>query len=211
MSRDNQDPELFGQTPWQTVGPFFHYALPWKGGADLVGASALGARPELMPEAHDQLARSRPKGAVQGEIIEIRGRIIDGAGEPVPDALVEIWQADHEGNYAGDADAGFVGFGRCATGEDGAFGFRTIMPGRVAGPGNSVQAPHLAVGILGRGLLKRLVTRIYFGDRAGLDEDPILAFVPAARRGTLIAKRDGEAYRFDIHVQGKDETVFFDF
>jgi protocatechuate 3,4-dioxygenase, alpha subunit len=211
VSKDNQSPELFGQTPWQTVGPFFHYALPWKGGADLIGASALGARPELLPEGHDQLVRSGEKGPVRGEAIEIRGRVFDGAGEPIPDALVEIWQADDQGRYGGGAADGFTGFGRCATGENGGFAFRTIMPGRVAGPGNTLQAPHLAVSILGRGLLKRLVTRIYFEDREGLDDDPVLALVPPARRGTLIAKPDAKAYGFDIHVQGDRETVFFEF
>ena len=207
MTRDNQSPELFGQTPSQTVGPFFHYALPWPGGADLVGTEQIGARPELVPPDHMQLASPAQKPPVEGRVIEIFGRVLDGAGHAVPDALVEIWQADGEGRYG----SGFIGFGRCATGEDGGYRFRTVLPGRVAGPGNSLQAAHVAVGVLGRGLLKRLVTRLYFDDQPGLDDDPILALVPEARRATLIARGQGDAYRFDIHLQGADETVFFAF
>ena len=204
---DNRSPELFGQTPWQTLGPFFHYALPWKGGADLVGASDLGARAELMPPEHDLLHASGSRGPIAGEVIEIAGQVLDGAGEPLPDALVEIWQADAEGDYG----SAFEGFGRAATGEDGGFRFRTLRPGRVPGPGNSLQAAHIAVGVLGRGIIKRLVTRLYFEGDGGLDEDPVLALVPAARRPTLIAQRSGEAaWRFDIRLQGEHETVFFD-
>ena len=204
---DNQSPELFGQTPWQTLGPFFHYALPWKGGADLVGASDLGARADLMPAAHDLLHTTAARDPVAGEPIEIVGQVLDGAGDPLPDALVEIWQADAEGAYGPE----FLGFGRAATGEDGTFRFRTIRPGRVPGPGNTLQAAHIAVGVLGRGLIKRLVTRLYFQDGEGLDDDPILALVPAERRPTLIARRSGEgAWRFDIRLQGEHETVFFD-
>jgi protocatechuate 3,4-dioxygenase alpha subunit len=216
---DNQTSELFGQTPWQTLGPFFHYALPWKGGADLVGGSDLGARPELMPSGHDLLHRTAPRGQVDGDRIEIEGRVLDGAGEPLADAMVEIWQADAQGRYENLADAPqdaprdpqFVGFGRAATQEDGSFRFRTIRPGRVPGPGNSLQAAHIAVAVLGRGLIKRLVTRLYFEGGEGVDDDPVLTLVPAARRATLIARRTGEAaYRFDIRLQGEHETVFFD-
>lgn len=204
---DNQSPERFGQTPWQTLGPFFHYALPWKGGADLVGTSDLGARADLMPAAHDLLHATGQREAVAGDVIEIEGRVLDGAGEPLPDALVEIWQADAEGDYG----ARFAGFGRAATGEDGTFRFRTVRPGRVPGPGNALQAAHIAIGVLGRGLIKRLVTRLYFEDGEGLDDDPVLALVPAVRRPTLIARRSGDAvWRFDIRLQGEHETVFFD-
>ena len=101
---DNQAPELFGQTPSQTVGPFFHYGLPWKGGADLVGKSDLGARPDLFPEAHYVLNVSSPSGVPQGEMIDLRGRVIDGNGETVPDAMLEIWQANAAGRYASLAD-----------------------------------------------------------------------------------------------------------
>src|SRR5580693_9162318 len=101
---DNQAPELFGQTPSQTVGPFFHYGLPWKGGADLIGKSDLGARPDLFPENHHGLNRSSPHGVPQGEAIELRGRVLDGQGVGVPDAMLEIWQANAGGRYASLAD-----------------------------------------------------------------------------------------------------------
>ncbi|MDR3508810.1 MAG: protocatechuate 3,4-dioxygenase subunit alpha [Caulobacteraceae bacterium] len=216
---DNQSPELFGQTPWQTVGPFFHYGLPWKGGADLTGGSDLGARPELTPEGHYVLKTARDPGPLAGKMIEIVGQVFDADDVPVPDAMIEIWQANAAGRYNSPddpreelaLDAGFIGFGRGATSEDGEYRFNTILPGRTPGPGNSQQAPHIAVGVFGRGLLKRLVTRIYFEGEAANDEDPILALAPAARRLTLIASKTGEAtYRFDIHLQGEHETVFFD-
>jgi protocatechuate 3,4-dioxygenase alpha subunit len=216
--QDNQAAEMFGQTPWQTVGPFFHYALPWKGGADLLGASDLGARPDLFPAAHDLLHASTHRERVSGEAIEIRGHVFDASGAPVPDAMIEIWQANAAGRYASPADArddlpldgGFSGFGRSATSAAGEFVFKTVKPGRVPGPGNSLQAPHIAVGVFGRGLLKRLVTRLYFaGDPANAD-DPILDLVPVARRQTLIARQAQGHWRFDIHLQGESETVFFD-
>ena len=210
----------FKQTPWQTVGPFFHYGLPWKGGADLVaGEGELGARPDLIPDGHYFLGGGE-KGRLtaRGEPIEIVGRVLDGDGEPVPDAMVEIWQANPDGRYAASADVreappldpGFTGFGRSSTGVDGGFRFRTLKPGRVPGPGNTLQAPHIAVGLFGRGLLKRLVTRIYFEDEAANAEDPILALVPEGRRHTLIARREGPAWRFDLRLQGAGETVFFE-
>jgi protocatechuate 3,4-dioxygenase alpha subunit len=181
-----------GQTPWQTVGPFFHYGLIREGGSDLVADGHHGR-------------------------IAIVGRVIDGDGQPVPDALVEIWQADAAGRYPHPDDPdhaaahpAFLSFGRSATREDGWFGFMTIRPGRVAGPGNSLQAPHIAVGVMARGLLKRVTTRLYFADAPENAEDPILALVPPERRGTLIAKRDGDAWRFDIVLQGAAETVFLD-
>lgn len=205
----DDDRRALGQTPWQTVGPFFHYALPWPGGADLAGTSDAGARADLVPAEHFLLLARQP-GAVAGEVIEILGRVTDGAGEPVPDALVEIWQADALGAYEPD-DGAFPRFGRAATADDGGFRFRTIRPGRVAGPGNTLQAAHVAVGVLGRGLLKRLVTRLYFEGEPGLDEDPILALAPKDRQATLIARRVGPtSYRFDIVLQGEGETVFFD-
>ena len=221
MALDNQSEELFGQTPWQTVGPFFHYGLPWKGGADLIGGSDLGARPELMPEANYLLNQPMARGPIAGQPIEITGQVFDAAGAPVPDAMIEIWQANAAGRYNSPDDArealaleaDFTGFGRSSTGEDGGFRFRTILPGRVPGPGNSQQAAHIAVGVFGRGLIKRLITRLYFAGEDGLDEDPILALVPPERRATLIAaKVDGApaTYRFDIRLQGEHETVFFD-
>lgn len=208
---DNQSKELFGQTPWQTVGPFFHYGLPWKGGADLTGMSELGARADLFAPEHYLLRTPSSRAPVEGKQIEIFGRVLDGDGRPVPDALVEIWQADARGNYCDPAtEHQFIGFGRAATGNDGDYRFRTILPGRVPGPGNSLQAPHIAVGVMARGLLKRLVTRLYFPDGEGLESDPILELVPPARRDTLIARKDPGGYRFDIVLQGEGETVFFD-
>ena len=203
MSRER----LLGQTPWQTVGPFFHYALAHPGGADLVSASDAGARPDLVPAEHFLLTPPRRAGGCDGGAIEIEGRVLDGEGAPLPDALIEIWQADAAGGYGDE----FAHFGRCATRDDGAFSFRTVLPGRVAGPGNSLQAAHIAVGVLGRGILSRLVTRIYFEDQPGLDEDGVLALVPPERRKTLIARPVGSGrYSFDIVLQGRDETVFFD-
>lgn len=208
---DNQSEELFGQTPWQTVGPFFHYGLPWKGGADLTGSSELGARPDLCAPEHFLLRTPQPHGPIEGVGIEIVGRVLDGDRQPVPDALVEIWQADARGHYFElDGNANFIGFGRSATSNDGEYRFRTIFPGRVPGPGNSLQAPHIAVSVLARGLLKRLVTRIYLPGGEGLDIDPILELVPADRRATLIARKQGGTYCFDIVLQGDHETVFFD-
>ena len=218
---DNQSPELFGQTPWQTVGPFFHYGLPWRGGADLIGDSDLGVWPQPESESGAAPNPSGNRGAIAGLPIEIVGKVFDGAGEPVPDAMIEIWQANADGRYNSPADpretagldANFIGFGRSPTTEEGAFHFRTILPGRTPGPGNGLQAAHIAIGVFGRGLLKRLVTRLYFEGEEGQDEDKVLALVPPERRATLIARKVQDApatYRFDIHLQGAHETVFFD-
>ncbi|MFE8583465.1 protocatechuate 3,4-dioxygenase subunit alpha [Sphingomonas sp. NCPPB 2930] len=216
---DNQDPALFGQTPSQTVGPFFHYGLPWRGGADLVGRSDMGARPELMPEAHYVLNLSSPTGTPEGQVIEVTGRVLDGQGAVVPDAMVEIWQANAAGRYRSlddtrqelPIDPHFVGFGRSATDEEGRFRFRTIMPGRVPGPANGLQAPHLAVSIFARGLLRRLATRIYFDGADGNDTDPVLALVPPERRATLIAVQGAPGvWSLDLVLQGARETVMFD-
>jgi protocatechuate 3,4-dioxygenase alpha subunit len=175
-----------GQTPSQTIGPFFHFSLPWEGGADLVGAHQAN------------------------RVIEISGRVLDGAGEPVGDALLEIWQADAAGAHAASED--FIGFGRCATDAEGFYRFRTLFPGRSPAPGGGLQAPHVALSVLARGLLKRLATRIYFEDGEGNAEDPVLGLVPPGRRSTLVATLQGSAagYRFDILLQGERETVFFD-
>jgi protocatechuate 3,4-dioxygenase alpha subunit len=221
MTGDDQGSERLGQTPWQTVGPFFHYGLPWKGGADLIGASDLGARPDLTAPEHFLLNGPIRRGEVAGQAVEIIGQVFDGAGAPVPDAMIEVWQANAAGRYNSPddlredvpLDAAFAGFGRSAATPDGAYRFRTIAPGRTPGPGNSLQAPHIAIGIFGRGLIKRLVTRLYFEDGAGNDEDAVLALVPPTRRATLIAGKISAVpltYRFDIHLQGDHETVFFD-
>ena len=217
--QDNQDPALFGQTPSQTVGPFFHYGLPWKGGADLVERSEMGARPDLMPPEHYLLGGSNVAGTPQGEVIAVAGCVYDADGQPVPDAMIEIWQANAAGRYACPEDdredvaldQNFIGFGRAAVDADGIFRFRTIRPGRVPGPGNTLQAPHIALSASGRGLIKRLATRLNFADGEGNDSDPILAVVPEARRQTLIAQRRSDGtWWLDIHLQGERETVFFD-
>lgn len=205
---DNLSPEIFGVTPSQTVGPFFHYGLPWKGGADLVGQSDLGARPDLFPPEHYVLRPSAPRAHVPGTVIEIAGRVLDGDGAPVPDALIEIWQADPAGRHD---NPDWVGFGRGCTDAEGVYRFRTLRPGVVPGPGNALQAPHVAIGVLGRGLLKRLATRLYFSDAPENADDPILALVPEERRGSLIATLVEGVWRFDIVLQGDRETVFFDF
>ncbi len=223
MTGDARDEAALGQTPWQTIGPFFHYALPSPGDADLSGASAIGARTDLIPAGHDgALHPPAARGRVAGRRIEIAGRVLDSEGAPVSDALLEIWQANAAGRYSSRDDQRsepplephFSGFGRAATGSGGEFRFLTVMPGRVPGPGNSLQAAHLAVGVFGRGLMKRLVTRIYFEDGEGLDEDPVLALTPVRRRGTLVARAEPatpDSYRFDIRLAGEHETVFFEF
>src|SRR5512132_4445121 len=183
-----------GLTPFQTLGPFFDFGL-------VIPDGGIAADP-----------------AAAGRHVTIPGVVRDSAGGPLPDALIELWQADAAGRYrsAGDRqntsnDPAFDGFGRVATDDGGRFLFETVMPGRVAGPDGKLQAPHIAVGVLARGILTRLVTRMYFEDEPANSEDTILTLVPAARRATLIAKRfQPDRYRFDIVLQGAGETVFFD-
>ena len=171
-------------TASQTVGPFVH-----------IGMARL---------YRDCLA---PPGT-EGERVTIEGRVLDGDGQPVTDAVVEIWQADAHGHYAG---TGFHGFGRVPTDGEGAFRFTTVKPGRVPGPDGSLQAPHLLVAVFARGLLKHVMTRMYFPDEPGNAADPVLALVPADRRQTLAAKaREAGVLAWDIVLQGQDETVFFD-
>jgi len=191
------------QTPSQTVGPFFAYGLT--------------------PEQYGYPFRSLAGPVLvddetPGERIRIVGRVLDGEGNPVPDAMIEIWQADAEGRYAHPADPRgsnlrFKGFGRCGTGTDpeNRFVFDTIKPG----PPGDGQAPHINVIVFMRGLLSHVFTRIYFdGEAEANARDPVLASVDEARRHTLIAARQttpaGTVYRFDLHMQGPDETVFFD-
>jgi protocatechuate 3,4-dioxygenase alpha subunit len=170
-------------TPSQTVGPFFSHALPWPDGPHVVAAGTPGA-------------------------FWLRGRVLDGAGEPVPDALVESWQADPAGRF-GHPD-GFRGFGRCPTDPQGWWAIRTVKPGPVPGPGDRPQAPHLALSVFARGLLHRVVTRVYFADEPAANAtDPVLAGLLEPDRETLIAARTGEGYRFDIRLQGEYETVYF--
>jgi len=177
-------------TPSQTVGPFFDYALPYRGGEWLVSAGD--------PDA-----------------IRIAGAVLDGEGEPVDDALVEIWQANRHGRYRHPEDGhvglpledGFTGFGRCPTDADGRFEFVTVKPGATAG-----QAPHIAVCVFARGLLRHLYTRIYFPDETAANAaDPLLASIPdAGLRSTLIARPLDGALAFDIHLQGERQTAFLD-
>lgn len=181
-------------TASQTVGPFFHIGLEKLSMADLA------------------------KSAAGGETVSIQGRVLDGDGKPVNDALIEIWQANAQGKYAHPddvqdkpLDAGFKGFGRVATGDNGEFRFVTIKPGRVPAPGGALQAPHLVVAVFMRGLLKHLVTRMYFPGEAGNDEDAVLALVPKERRATLVAKSAGDGtLEWNVILQGRDETVYFD-
>jgi protocatechuate 3,4-dioxygenase, alpha subunit len=191
-----------GRTPSQTVGPFLH-----------IGLTGLYGFREVF---HSTLADA----GMPGTHIRIEGRLIDGNGNIMPDAMVEIWQADSQGRYAHPADGrplasnSFRGFGRCATGKDGGYAFATVKPGSVPGPDGSTQAPHINVGVFARGMLKRLFTRIYFAGDPANASDPILALVPAERRDTLMAQSDPKSpnvWRFDIRIQGgADETVFFD-
>jgi len=187
------------QTPSQTVGPYFAYGLvPEQYGYDLGSIAGSDMAP---PD-------------VEGQRIRVEGRVFDGNNAVIPDALIEIWQADSMGRYAHPSDprgtnATFKGFGRCGTGTDkqSRFIFDTVKPGAV-GEG---QAPHLNVIVTMRGILLHAYTRIYFADEAANATDKVLALVPADRRHTLIAQPiGGNAYRFDIHMQGPDETVFFD-
>ena len=186
-------------TPSQTVGPFLAIGLPWPDG------------PFVVPEGS--------KGA-----ITITGRVLDGAGEPVPDALVETWQADPDGRFSHPDDPrgapdgpgpAFRGFGRCPTAPDGSYCIVTVKPGPLPCPGGGTEAPHLDVSVFARGLLDRVVTRLYFPDEADANAaDPVLASIGDPARGaTLVARAEpGTAGRlsFDIHLQGDHETVFFD-
>ncbi len=183
-------------TTWQTVGPFFS-----------IGLKSLYV---------DNLAG---KG-VAGQKIEIFGRVLDADGQPIPDAILELWQANAQGKYAHPDDTqekptepAFSGFGRIPTAEDGTFRFTTIKPGQVPGPDDRLQAPHIVVSVLMRGLLRRLVTRIYFPDEPSNRDDYALNLVEPIRRNTLIARKSpaGSAqFEWNIAMQGPDETVFFD-
>lgn len=185
-----------GLTPFSTVGPFFKLLVRDR------------------PEGSDSLVNE----STRGRRITIEGTLRDGAGEPIDDGLIEIWQADSNGCYqhpddprAGSADPAFTGFGRAATGPPGTFVFQTVKPGPVPAPDGQLQAPHILLSVMARGIMSRCWTRVYFDDETANDGDSILRLVPADRRATLIARATGEGrYRFDIVVQGERETVFFD-
>ena len=154
----------------------------------------------------------------KGERIRITCRLLDGNGEPVNDAMIEIWQANAQGKYDHPddqqekaTDPTFHGFGRLATNEKGACTFETIKPGRVPGDNGSLQAAHINVSVFARGVLKRLATRIYFADDPATESDPVLGLVPPKRRHTLLAHQSSAGdWSFDIHLCGERETVFFD-
>jgi len=183
-------------TPSQTVGPFWSIGLDWPGGERLAAPSAAG----------DQIL--------------LAGRLFDGDGAAVTDAVLELWQADSRGRYAHPEDrrnlppeAGFTGFGRCGTDGEGGYRFATLRPGRVPAPDGGLQAPHLLIGVFARGLLRRLATRVYFADETANAEDAVLRLVPPARRATLLARPvagDAGRYVWDVHLQGDRETVFFE-
>lgn len=183
-------------TTSQTVGPFFVIGFEWM--------------------VVDNLAAP----GVSGERVTIEGKVLDGDGQPVPDGVIELWQANAHGKYAHPDDTqdkpvekGFLGFGRVLTDDDGKFRFTTIKPGPVPGPKGKMQAPHIAVSVFTRGLLRRLVTRIYFPDEAANSSDFVLCQVEPLRRGTLIAKKTGGqpgTLQWNVIMQGDEETVFFD-
>ncbi|HEX7353922.1 MAG TPA: protocatechuate 3,4-dioxygenase subunit alpha [Mycobacteriales bacterium] len=186
-------PELdLGSTPSQTIGPFLHMVLPWADGPDVVPDGAPGA-------------------------IRVVGRLTDGAGDPVPDGLIETWQADPDGRFAhpddprGPAQPGFRGFGRCPTDAAGEFWFRTVKPGRLPAEDGRTEAPHLDVSVFARGLLNRLVTRLYFPDEPDANAaDPLLATLDEDDRRLLVARQEADGtLRFDIRLQGESETPFF--
>lgn len=186
------------QTPSQTVGPFFSIGLDTLNRSDLTS------------------------GVASGERVTISGRVLDGDGCAVPDAVLEIWQADSQGNFpdqnSGDSvnpftSADFFGFGRIPTNAQGEFTFTTLKPGAVNDRAGQIDAPHLAVSIFMRGLLQRLVTRMYFPDESLNESDRVLALAPAERRHTLVARRrpgDRNSLEWNICLQGGEETVFFE-
>ncbi|HEX5493911.1 MAG TPA: protocatechuate 3,4-dioxygenase subunit alpha [Mycobacteriales bacterium] len=187
-------PSQTAVTPSQTVGPFLHIVLPWPDGPDVVPAGTPGA-------------------------FVVSGTVRDGNGDPVADGMVETWQADPDGRFdhpddprgqAGPSLPGFRGFGRCPTDGAGRFWVRTVKPGALPSPDGGMQAPHLDVSVFARGLLHRLVTRVYFDDEPRANAaDPVLGSVDPAARPTLIATGAPDGYRFDIRLQGDGETVFF--
>ena len=182
-----------GLTPSQTSGPYLEIGL--------IGG----------PITNRVVDESDPRA------IRITGRLLDGAGDPVPDGMIEIWQASPAGRYAHPADTrgdvpleeGFTGFGRSATDPSGFFSFVTVKPGSVPWVDGRPQAPHLLVGVFARGLLRRVATRMYFPDDASNAEDPVLLGLEPEERTTLVAQADDDGLRFDIVLQGPDQTTFF--
>ena len=196
--------KVTGITPSQTVGPFFKYGLT----------------PNRQYNWNDAFTADLVTSDASGERIRVEGRVFDGEGQPVPDAMLEIWQADSQGRFADPQDkralpnTKFRGFGRAGTDANGLYVFDTVKPGGVPDPDGKPQAPHLLLAVFARGMLRHLYTRIYFGDEKGNAADPVLALVPSDRRDTIIATREagnGSAvYKLDLRLQGDGETVFFD-
>lgn len=196
MSESPREPLVI--TPSQTVGPFFSFCLaprdrPGIGRASLITPDAIGAP------------------------ITIEGQVLDGNGAPVPDALIEIWQADGEGRYAGfhrtATASSFTGFGRATCDADGRFTIETVKPASVVDLEGRRSAPHVAIGVFGKGINRRLYTRLYFPDEAANDTDPVLSSVETSRRSSMIARETdgtGRRYAFTIRLQGIDETVFLE-
>lgn len=175
-------------TPSQTIGPFFRYGLQWKGGAMLFPAT------------------------LQGRAIRITGVVTDGDGQPVPDALIEFWQADPSGNFGAKLEGSCAGFGRVATDDSGGYEIQTLYPGAVPGADLKKQAPHIVVVLFARGLLHQLLTRVYFEGEGTNAGDAVLASC-GARSETLLAKPvagTDKAYVWNLSLQGPKETVFFD-
>jgi protocatechuate 3,4-dioxygenase alpha subunit len=175
-------------TPSQTIGPFFKHGLTWEGGENLFPESAPGKR------------------------IRLAGVVTDAAGKPMPDALIEFWQADAQGAFGPARPGASGGFGRVATDAAGRYTIKTVLPGPVAGPDGRKQAPHILVVLFARGLLAQVVTRVYFEGEASNRDDPVLALC-GTRGATLVASRDpadAASYIWNVALQGANETVFFD-
>lgn len=182
---------MSGQTPSQTVGPFFHDALFLDDRTVLAGPEAVGQR------------------------IELTGVVTDGDGEPIPDAMLEIWQADGDGAFHPHVESGpvegFCSFGRAPTDEAGRYAFTTVKPGGVPLSGGRMQAPHVNVHVFSRGLLIHAFTRVYFAGDSANESDPTLTSLPPEQAQTLLAtSADGVRWTFDVRMQGEGETVFFE-
>jgi len=196
--------KVTGITPSQTVGPFFKYGLT----------------PSRQYAWNDAFTANLVTPDASGDRIRVEGTVYDGDGAPVPDCMLEVWQADAQGRFSDPQDqralpnTAFRGFGRCGTDGEGRYSFDTIKPGSVPDPDGKPQAPHLLLAVFARGMLRHLYTRIYFDGEAANSSDAVLALVPADRRATLIAKRQpgngGAVYKLDLRLQGGEETVFFD-
>jgi protocatechuate 3,4-dioxygenase, alpha subunit len=197
LSAKRKTARLLEPTPWSTVGPYFSVTV----------------------NDGNSVRTIAPSGA-KGERVKLICAVFDRDGKPVPDTMIEIWQANADGKYnhpadrqAKPMDSSFLGFGRQITDADGTCEFETIKPGRVPGPRGAMQAPHLEVGVFTRGVLKMLATRVYFSDDAANGECPVLARVPKAWRATLVAQSLADqpgTWRHEIHLSGRKETVFFD-